>query len=637
MRARATSGSHLARNRTVTPYETRVAQRKAASQARSDRRLSDRKAKTAIKAAKPPRPPRFHAGAPRRRLIASLLLLVLLLTALLVRVGLLQTTEAADLRNAGSQQWTRSSTVAAQRGSIFDRTGNELAMSIPAVTVSVNPQEVVDERGTAQLLGDLLGLDETDRDELRGDIGDKERAFAYVARQVEPSLGEQIDALDLHGVYVTDEDRRIMPGGTTGASVIGGTDIDGNGIAGLEAKYDEFLTGQSGEVTRQVAPDGRSIPGSENVIEQAQPGKDLVLALDRSLQFTAEAGLLDRVESIKAKGGSLVVMDTDSGDILAMTSVKRQDDGSYEVSSGNYAAVDTYEPGSVAKAVTIASALDAGVVKPSTTFVVPWQKQYFSDDPLLLSDAGYHPTQPMTVEQILVASSNIGTITVSEEMGVEKQVEYMRDFGFGEVSPLGFPGESGGILEDAEDLQGTEMKTIAYGQGVSVTAVQLVAAINAIANDGTYVSPRLVVGSVAADGELRESGEADSHRVVSTTAARQTAQMLKGVVCRGTATRAQVASMPIAGKTGTGLKAQPNGTYFDDKGNKAYYASFVGFMPADDPQVTMLISIDEPPAGSGDRFGGTAAAPMFAQLAPALIQELGLTPPAGGNGCTEGP
>ncbi|MDQ3351236.1 MAG: penicillin-binding transpeptidase domain-containing protein, partial [Actinomycetota bacterium] len=196
---------------------------------------------------------------------------------------------------------------------------------------------------------------------------------------------------------------------------------------------------------------------------------------------------------------------------------------------------------------------------------------------------------------------------------------------------------SGGILEDAEDLQGTEMKTIAYGQGVSVTAVQLVAAINAIANDGTYVSPRLVVGSVAADGELRESRKADSHRVVSTTAARQTAQMMKGVVCRGTATRAQVASMPIAGKTGTGLKAQPNGTYFDDKGNKAYYASFVGFMPADDPQVTMLISIDEPPAGSGDRFGGTAAAPMFAQLAPALIQELGLTPPAGGNGCTEGP
>nr|MDQ3311770.1 penicillin-binding protein 2 [Actinomycetota bacterium] len=414
-------------------------------------------------------------------------------------------------------------------------------------------------------------------------------------------------------------------------------DIDGNGIAGLEAKYDDFLTGQSGEVTRQVAPGGRSIPGSENVIEQAQPGKDLVLSLDRSLQFTAEAGLLDRVESIKAKGGSLVVMDTDSGDILAMTSVKRQDDGSYEVSSGNFAAVDTYEPGSVAKAVTIASALDAGVVEPATTFVVPWQKQYFSDDPLLLSDAGYHPTQPMTVEEILVQSSNIGTITVSEEMGVEKQVEYMRDFGFGEVSPLGFPGESGGILEDAEDLQGTEMKTIAYGQGVSVTAVQLVAAINAIANDGTYVSPRLVVGSVAADGELRESRKADSHRVVSTTAARQTAQMMKGVVCRGTATRAQVASMPIAGKTGTGLKAQPNGTYFDDKGNKAYYASFVGFMPADDPQVTMLISIDEPPAGSGDRFGGTAAAPMFAQLAPALIQELGLTPPAGGNGCTEGP
>ncbi|CAN5846450.1 cell division protein FtsI [soil metagenome] len=619
----------------VKPYDERVAERRAAIETRRARRLGARRAKAAIKAARPPRRARFHAGQPRRRLLVSLCLLIAVLVGLLVRVGMLQTTQAASLRSAGSQQWTRSRTVPAQRGSIFDRDGDELAMSIPASTVSVNPKEVGDEAGTAELLARLLGLGDDERRSLRTTLHDKERGFAYVARQIDATAAAQIDDLGLRGVYVTREDRRIMPGGSTGSSVIGQTDVDGKGIAGLEMAFDEVLSGTSGEITRQVAPGGRSIAGSETVLTDPEPGDDLMLSIDRSLQFTAEQGLLSQVSAIRALGGSLIVMDTDSGEIMAMTSVKRNDDGGYEVTSGNFAAVDTYEPGSVAKAITVASALDAGVVTPKTTFVVPWRKQYFQDDPLLLHDAGYHPTEAMTVEQILVSSSNIGVITVSEQMGVDRQVEYMRKFGLGELSALEFPGESPGILEDADDLQGTEMKTIAYGQGVSVTAVQLIAAVNTIANGGTYVAPALVTGTLDSDGELHEAKRQRSRRVISHKAARQTSAMLQGVVCRGTATRAQVADMPIAGKTGTGLKAQENGTYYDKKGKKAYYASFVGFMPADDPQVTMLISIDEPPAGSGDRFGGTAAAPMFAKLAPSLIQELGLTPPPGGNGCSQ--
>ena len=619
----------------MTSYQQRMAERKQTAKLRAGRKLEARKARWAIKAGRSPRPPRFHAGQPRRRLLVSLCVLVAVLAALVVRVGMLQITEAADLRSAGSEQWTRVQTIPAQRGSIFDRDGDEMAMSIPASTVSVNPQEVVDERGTAALLAELLGLSDEQHDDVLAALGDKQQAFMYVARQIDQSLGEQLAALDLVGVYVTREDRRTKPGGTTGSSVIGQTDIDGAGIAGLELKYDELLQGRGGEVTRQVAPGGRSIPGSETVLDDPRSGTDLMLSIDRSLQFTAEAGLLSQVSAIKARGGSLIVMDTDTGEILAMTSVRRDDEGAYQVTSGNFAAVDTYEPGSVAKAITIASALDRGAVEPDTSFVVPWKKQYFADDPLMLHDAGYHPTQAMTVEQILVRSSNIGTITVSEQMGVEAQVDYMRDFGLGAVSGLEFPGESAGILGDAADLRGTEQKTIAYGQGVSVTAVQLVAAINTIANGGTYMPPKLVVGTVDERGDMHQVDAGEPRRVVSERAARQTAQMMKGVVCHGTATRAQVASMPIAGKTGTGLKAQPNGTYLDEQGNKAYYASFVGFMPADDPRVTMLISIDEPPARTTDRFGGTAAAPMFAELAPSLIHELGINPPPGGNGCTE--
>jgi cell division protein FtsI (penicillin-binding protein 3) len=570
------------------------------------------------------------SGQPRRRLVVAVLVITVALVAIVARVAMLKTTEADTFRSAGVQQWTRSASAPAQRGTIFDRHGNELAMSVPGATISINPKLLENGPATVRLLDDLLDLDDAKVAELLTEVAERDRGFVYVARQVDATVGEQIESLDLAGVNVDREDRREMPGGATGRSVLGRTNIDGVGIAGLELQYDDLLSGVRGEITREIAPGGRTIPGSETVTTAPVPGHDLVLTIDRSIQFSTEQVLLEQVAAINARGGLAVVMDAESGEIYANASVRRDEAGEPVVTSGNFVAVDSYEPGSVAKVITVAGALNEGVVTPDTSFEVPWRKQYYDD---LLKDSHEHPTEWMSVARILTESSNIGTITVQEQMGRFVHYDYMEAFGLGERTALDFPGESPGILKDVDQLWGSERVTVAYGQGLSSTPIQMAAAVNVIANGGEYVAPKLVRQTIGPDGEATDRPVAPTRRVVSETAARQTTDMMVDVVCSGTATLAQVDGVAIAGKTGTAFKAADNGTYFDDDGNRVYYSSFVGFFPAEDPQVTVLVALDEPPAGSGDRFGGTAAAPVFAELTPSLIHELGIQPPENSRGC----
>lgn len=574
-----------------------------------------------------------RTNSPAFRLRLLLVLLLVVLGAVLFKVAKLQSTGGEALRAAGADQWTRNTPLSADRGAIFDRNGEELAMSVPAASISVNPKLVTDEVGTARFLQSMLGLSDTETRELYNDLVVKDRGFVYVRREVDSLIGEQIGSLNLVGVNVDAEDRRILPGGDTGRSVIGRTDIDGVGTAGLELQYNDLLTGVPGKLSKEVAPGGRSIAGTEQVSLLPVPGNDIILTLDRSIQFASERALLERVAELSARSGSVVVMDTDTGDVIAMASVRRNDDDVVEITSGNFAAVDAYEPGSVAKVITIAAALNQEAVDSNSTFVVPWRRQYADD---LLKDSHEHPDELMTVEEILVKSSNIGTIDVQQAIGREIHWEYMRRFGLGEKSALGFPGESPGILKHWSELFGSERVTVAYGQGVASTSVQLAAAVNVIANGGNYVEPRLVDAIVGRDGEITATAPSASREVVRPEVAIEMQRLMRQVVCRGTATLAQlgIENFHVAGKTGTGLKAQPNGTYLNDKGEFVYYASFVGFFPAENPQVTVLVSIDEPPAGDINRFGGTAAAPVFAELAPAIVHELGIQPPPDAPPCT---
>jgi cell division protein FtsI (penicillin-binding protein 3) len=575
---------------------------------------------------------RTAAPRPRARLIALLVVLLCVLAAVLTQVGAIQiAAQGEELREEGARQWTRTARLSSDRGTIFDRNGEELAMSVPASTISINPRLITDPEATLATLAGVLALSPDKVESLRTEMETKERGFVYVARQIPTEIGKQISALKLIGVNVDSESLRILPGGNTGRSVIGRTDIDGVGIAGLEMQFEDLLSGADGEVTRQVAPGGRSIPGTEEVSRRPVPGNDLVITIDRSIQFACEQALVNQVSRIGAKGATCVVMDTRNGEIYAMASVRRNTtSGKVEVASGNYAMVDADEPGSVAKVITVAAALDLDVVRPDTRFDVPWREQYYDD---LLSDAWQHPITNWSVRDILVTSSNIGTIKIWEQIGRERHWNYLRSFGLGEPTALGFPGESGGILKHWSDLWGSERVTVSYGQGLASTSMQLAAAVNVIANGGVYVEPRLVRSIIESDGTVVDLPASQTRRVVSAEAASQVRDMLIDVVCVGTAKEARVSNFTVAGKTGTGLKAQPNGTYLNEFGQRVYYASFVGFFPAEDPQITLLITVDEPPAGSRDRFGGTAAAPVFAKMAPTIVHERNIQPPENSVGC----
>jgi cell division protein FtsI (penicillin-binding protein 3) len=582
----------------------------------------------------------FKAGQSRRRLLAVLIITAALFAVVVGRVIMLQTTSAQSLREAGREQRTTERILKADRGVIFDRNGDELALSIPATTIIANPKLVTDPAGTVATLAQLIPLSAEKQQALLEAFTSKDKSFVYIARQVDDGTAAAVMALALNGIDDIAEDRRTMPGGDVGQSVIGLTNIDGEGIAGLEMQYDDVLTGSDGELTREHDRDGRSLPGSETTTLTPVPGDDVVLTLDRSVQFAVEQAMLTRVSDLGARGGTAVVLDSNNGDVIAMVGVRRNDDGIVEVTSGNIAVVDAAEPGSVVKAITVAAALNEGTVTPDSMFEIPWQKKY-SDT--TLHDAEQHPTETWPVSKILTKSSNIGTVEVMLSIAdtlrhkKEKLGSYMTAFGLGHKTALDFPGESLGLGADWTMWEGSEQYTVAFGQGIASTSIQLAAAINVLANDGMYVAPKLVSSTIGRDGTLTESAPSETHQVVRPEVAQQMIAIMRDVVCEGTAKLAQVDGVSVAGKTGTGLKAQANGTYLNEDGERAYYSSFVGFFPAEDPKVTVLISIDEPPGAEEEvtRFGGTAAAPVFATIAPTIMREMNIVPPVGG-GCPKG-
>jgi cell division protein FtsI (penicillin-binding protein 3) len=626
------------RGRTPRTGERGVASLGEARAHRHIRRENERtqartRARRTIRTTRPLLADRFGAGRPRPRLVWTLVVIVVVFGVVLAKVGLMQGMGGETLRAQAAELWTRTRALPAQRGAIFDRNGDELALSVPGSTIALNPRQVLDAPGTVDVLGDVLDLDDAERAELLGRMTSCDCGFLYVARQLDPRIGQQVSALSLTGVSVYDEARRMMPGGSTGRSVIGRTDIDGIGIAGLERQYHALLQGNAGEMTLEVAPGGLAIAGTEQVLQPATPGSDIVTTIDRSVQYQAEQVLVRQVGVTGAVGGQIIVMDTDTGDVIAMVSVDRNEQGVPVVSSGNFAAVGAYEPGSVGKVITVAGAIEDGAVTPDTMFgYVPWTYDCTLDEGGILHDSHEHDPLSLTTTGILVESSNVGTIQVSKTISYERLDHYMRAFGLGESTALDFPDESPGILKPWNDWTGTERCTVAYGQGVSSTPIQLVTAVNTIANDGMYVGPRLVTATVGPDGELDPADPAPSRRVVSDATATQMQVMMREVVCSGTAESAQVDGWSIAGKTGTAYKAQADGTYFNEDGiTHDYYSSFVGFLPAEDPQVTVLISIDEPQTGFNS--GAQSAAPTFQMLVPTIIHELAIVPPPGSTDC----
>ena len=573
-------------------------------------------------------------GKISHRLAYVRIVVSLLLCAMLLRTGYLQTIGSGQYRDASVSQRTRVNVVKAERGSILDRNGLELAIPIPLRTVFADPREVIDPVGTARAIAAVLAMSPEVEIALAEKLQDKTSSFTYVARQTSQEVADSLIALQLPGVSSYKETGRELTSDGLRA-LVGRTDPDGLGTSGLEMQFDMLLAGVNGRQVREVSAKGQSIPATQEDSVAAIPGKTLVTTIDRNIQFQVDGILAQQIARLQARSGTAIVMDSTTGEIYAMSTLRLNEDGTYSADSGNIAAVEANEPGSVAKVFSIAAAINEGQVDSKTSFTVPpvfvankgtqWESA--------IRDAYPHGIEDMSVRKIFVDSSNVGTLMVGQTLGSDKLHDYLKLFGFGTKSAVDFPGETKGILQSANKWQGAKKFTTSYGYGYSTTALQLIAGVNVVANNGNYVAPRLVTATVTRDGLNESIAPQEQHAVITPETAATMRVMMSDVVCFGTATLGKVPGMTVAGKTGTAYKRQDNKTYVADDGSRSYFASFVGFIPAQQPRFTVLVSIDEPNAESMDRFGGTAAAPVFANIAQVLINELDIRPDAADLGC----
>jgi cell division protein FtsI (penicillin-binding protein 3) len=443
--------------------------------------------------------------------------------------------------------------------------------------------------------------------------------FVYLARRVDLDVARRIDRLGLPGIGLLDESKRHYPAGGLGSQVVGFVGVDDVGLAGLELEYDELLAGRPGEMVVEQDPAGRPIPQGERKMEPPSAGADLVLTIDRDLQYQAQRALAASVQANQAKGGSVVIMDPATGEILAMATYPWFDANRFSEAAPevirNRAVTDVYEPGSVNKVITAAGALEEGIIGLREVLRVP-DHHLLGDK--VFHDAHPHPVERMTLADVIAQSSNIGTIMVADRLGKERLDAYLRRFGFGEETKLRFPGEADGILLDADDWWVTSMGTIPIGQGIAVTPLQMLSVYATVANEGVRVEPTLVRGHVEPGGRFVRSREPVRRRVVSVQTARILTRMLAHAVREGTGQAAEIPGYWVAGKTGTARKPLEDALGYSDR----YVASFLGFAPARHPRVVVAAILDEPVTV----YGGIAAAPLFREVTRFALAHLQVAP-----------
>jgi cell division protein FtsI (penicillin-binding protein 3) len=558
---------------------------------------------------------RQHTGSPRRRLIALFLLLCIAFATVVARLTYLQGVAPERYAALGQSQRRASVVLPADRGSIFDRNGAELALSIQQRTIWVDPRLVTDPAAEAAALAPILQMDVADLTERLSRSG----AFVYLKRRVDDAVAEKVERLELPGVFHLDEPARFTPAGDLGRSLMGSVGVDNDGLSGLELKYEKSLTGEPGELLFERAPDGRTISVGHHHTTPAEPGNDLVLTIDRSLQYEAERQLLAQVQATGSRGGMAIVMQPHTGEIVAMANVGTAAESEPpQPSHHNMAVTDVFEPGSVNKLITVAGALEEGLVNPNTVLDVPDHLQVSVHR---FSDHDPHPPARWSVTDILTTSSNVGTIMLAQKLGEKRVDAYLRKFGFGKRTALDFPGESAGLMLDPSDWSGTSIGSIPIGQGLSVTALQMLLAYNTIANDGIYVEPKLVRATVGSDGEERTAAPSERHRVVSARTARQMSAMLAEVVRSGTGTSAAIDGYTVAGKTGTARKPLEGARGYEPG---AYVASFAGFVPAERPSLSTIVVLDKPRTVY---YASLVSAPTFASLSQYGLRLFRIPPP----------
>jgi len=520
------------------------------------------------------------------------------------------------LSQKAADQYEKSLKSTGKRGTIYDTKMTEMAVSIDVTSIAAHPPQVVDVRTTAKSLAALLKMDMKG---LRSKLTSKKK-FVWIKRHVTPKEARGVRDLNIAGLAFIPEHKRFYPNKTLAAQLLGFTNVDDNGLEGIEFYYDNYLKGKSGSFTVLRDALGRGFDAEEKELPNYS-GNNLILTIDRTIQYIAEKTLEETVTKFSAKSGMAIVMVPKTGALLAVAHYPFFNPNTFTDYNRerwrNRSITDPFEPGSTMKIFSAAAAIESGSSSPNSIF-------YCENGAYKIGKDTVHDTHPhgwLTLQQIITVSSNIGAVKVSEITGPESLYKTLRDFGFGIKTGIECPGETSGSLAPYKRWTKIDAGTIAFGQGISVSALQLAVATSAIANDGILMKPYIVQAVTDQNGRLIETfGPRKTRRAISPTTARTITQFMQTVTAAGgTGTNAALEGYSATGKTGTAQKIDEKGKYTKGK----YTALFVGFAPADNPQVTILVVVDEP---RGEYYGGIVSAPAFKKIAHKTLNYMNILP-----------
>ncbi len=534
-------------------------------------------------------------------------------SAIGARLYFLHVVHSADYKHRADRQQQRTLEVNPRRGIIYDRNGNELAASIKVDSVFAVPDEIKNPAAAAKVLSIATGIP---REDLLGKLA-SERGFVWIKRKLDPAEAAAIQKAKLPGIYFQKEDRRYYPKLDLAAHVLGYVNVDEEGLGGLEYRYNDSVRGGAGRILIMTDARGRSF----NSVEQpVTPGANLVTTIDQNIQYIVEKELAAAVEQVRPKGASIVVMAPETGEVLAMANYPVFNPNEYAKYSRdawiNRAVSHTYEPGSTFKIVTIASALEEGLANPAD--VVDCQMGTINVFGRVVHD--WKRFGLLTVTQIMQNSSDVGAIKLAMRVGDERFSEYIDRLGFGRLSVIDLPGEERGLAKPASRWTKSSVGSIAMGQEIGVTPLQVVRMVSAVANGGILYRPFVVKRVEHPQNGILSETEPHGERVLSAETAAKLHDMLEVVVTDGTAKSGKLEGYTAAGKTGTAQKIDETGRYSRTK----HVASFTGFAPAGNPRIAMIVMLDEPIFGQ--HHGGQAAAPVFKRIAEQVLRYLSVPP-----------
>src|SRR5215207_5293227 len=535
------------------------------------------------------------------------------------RLVYLQFSQHEGLANRARQQQQNSIETSPLRGELLDRQERQLARSVQTVSLFLDPEglDVATLDRNAQQLARSLKLKQADLAREFRKAHDEKKRFVWIARRLDADLANKIVELKLLGVQTQLEPKRYYPNGSLAAHVLGYVGLDGKGLGGVEQFYNAKISGEPGQLFLEKDANGKPYEGYEIA---AKPGQTVVLTIDQTIQYQAEQALQAAVQQSRAKSGSVIVLDPRSGEILALANAptfdpNRVSEAKPETRS-NWALQNIYEPGSTFKVVAFSAALEKKLARVDDH--IDCQMGAITVAGRVIHD--HHPFGSLTIPEALAKSSNVAAIKLGIRVGDPTMYEYIRRFGFGAKTGIELPGETNGILRRVERWQPSSIGSIAIGQEVGVTPVQMVAAFGALANDGLRVAPHLIREVRNAEGTVVYRAQPEQRRVISAETAIAVRGMLEGVTLHGTAKKAQLDGYSAAGKTGTAQKIDPKTRSYS---STKFVGSFVGFAPVSNPQVAIIVVIDEP---AGAYHGGDVAAPIFREVAEQILPALGVMP-----------